>query len=268
MAGIYTIYVKDGAGCVNAVSTRTITQPDAQGATITVNTYASCNGGADGAITIGSTGGTFPKTYRLYADTSAPYITCGGDLMGTYTSVSAETPTIYVTGIDEYGYCLEVTDANGCVTSSGVVSTTACSGTCYSIFIPTANLTNNSEEIRIEYRKTNNVYVSQPYSNFPQDIGPGGGVLINVCSTNGVNFRYGVGGYQFVEDAGILIGTGGKCDNSEWCGGADPYIPPPPTPTPGTGTYFCQDYLGGPCQEQVQPCGGGQINCNPFQEQV
>ena len=267
-AGLYTIYVKDGVGCVQAITTVTITQPSNQDATITVNTYASCNGGADGAITLSSSGGTFPKTYRLYADTTAPYVTCGGDLIGTYSNVSSSSPSVLVTGIDEFGYCVEVTDANGCVTNSGVVSTTACSGTCYSVFIPTGNLTNNGEEIRIEYRKTDNVYVSQPYSNFPQDIGPGGGVLINICSINGINFRYGVGGYSFVEDIGMVVGAGGKCDNSEWCGGADPYIPPPPTPTPNTGSYFCQDNPGSPCNEQVNPCSNGQINCDPFQNQV
>ena len=268
--GAYTIYVKDSAGCVNAVTTVTITQPSAQEATIVVNTYTSCNGSANGEITLSSTGGTFPKTYRLYADTSAPYNTCGGTLVGTYTNKTSGAPSETVGSIDEYGYCVEVTDANGCVTSSGVVSTTACSGTCYSIFIPTGNLTNaNGDQIRIEYQKTNNVYVSQSYINFPHDIGPGGGVLISVCSIIGVSFRYGVGGYQFVEDIGILVGTGGKCDNSEWCGGLDPYIAPPPTATPGSGTYFCKDNENSPCSEQLNPCSGTQISCNPnLEDQV
>jgi hypothetical protein len=261
--GSYTIYVKDSAGCVNAVTTVTITQPTDQTATITVNTFATCNGGADGEITLSSSGGTFPKTYRLYADTSAPYVTCGGTLVGTYTNKTSGSPSETVGSIDEYGYCVEVTDANGCVTSSGVVSTTACSGTCYSIYIPTANLTNNGESLYIEYRKTNNVYVTQPYSNFPQDIGPGGGVLINVCSIIPISFRYGTGGYQFIPDIEILVGAGGKCDNSEWCGGMDPYIAPPPTATPGTGTYWCKDSEYGVCQEQASPCSGTQINCDP-----
>ena len=266
-AGSYTIYVQDGAGCINAITTVSITEPSDQSASITVNTYASCNGGADGQITLSSTGGTFPKTYRLYADTSAPYVTCGGTLVGTYTNKTSGSPSEIVGSIDEYGYCVEVTDANGCVTSSGVVSTTACSGTCYSIYIPTANLTNNGESLYIEYRKTNNVYVTQPYSNFPQDIGPGGGVLINVCSIIPISFRYGTGGYQFIPDIEILVGAGGKCDNSEWCGGMDPYIAPPPTATPGTGTYWCKDSEYGFCQEQASPCSGTQINCDPNQLQ-
>jgi hypothetical protein len=267
-AGSYTIYVKDGAGCVNAISTISITQPDAQVATITVNGYASCNGGADGAITLGSTGGTFPKTYRLYADTSAPYVTCGGTLVGTYSNVSAGSPTVYVTSIDEYGYCVEVTDANGCVTNSGVVTTTACIGTCNNIVLPSNTLTNNGQTLYIVYQKTNNVYVNEPYYNFPSDFSPNGDYILNICAKSGVSFRYGVSGYQFFEDVGVTVTQGGRCDNSEWCGGADPYIPPPPTPTPNTGSYFCQDNLNAPCNEQVSPCSGGQISCNPFQNQV
>ncbi len=245
--GDYTIYVKDGLGCVQAITTVSITQPNEQSASIVVNTFATCNGGADGAITISSTGGTFPKTYRLYADTLAPYVTCGGDLIATHTSVSSGSPSIYVTGIDEYGYCLEVTDANGCVTNSGVVGTTSCVGTCYEIIIPSSMLSNNGQDLYIEYLKTNGVYVVQPYYSFPQDYIPDStDTVINICSTNNISFRYGVSGYQFFSDGFITINSGGNCDNSEWCGGADPYIPPTPTPTPppsnGCSSYYYQAY--------------------------
>ncbi len=264
-AGSYTIYVKDSSGCVATYSS-TITQPTEQTASITVNTFATCNGTADGAITLSSSGGVFPKTYRLYADTSAPYNTCGGTLVATYTNITSGSPTQYVTGIDEYGYCLEVTDANGCVTNSGVVTTTACVGTCYDIFIPTSMLTNNGQELYIEYRKTDNTYVSQPYSSFPQSIGPSGGILINICSTVLVAFRYGVSGFQFVEDVGMVIGIGGKCDNSEWCGGGDPYTPAPTVP-PNPTTYSCKDTPGGPCSDYNSPCSSlGLMNCSDLEE--
>jgi hypothetical protein len=123
--GNYTIYVIDGNG--NEVSYNvTITEPTSQSASITINTYATCNGTADGVITISSSGGTFPKTYRLYADTTTPYVTCGGDLIVEHTNVTSGSPSFSVTGIGEYGYCLEVTDANGCITNSGVVETSNC----------------------------------------------------------------------------------------------------------------------------------------------
>jgi hypothetical protein len=264
--GTYSIYVKDGVGCVNVVTTIVITQPAEQTATITVNTFATCNGTADGAITLSSSGGAFPKTYRLYADTSSPYDTCGGTLVGTYTGVTSGSPSVSVSNIDEYGYCLEVTDNNGCVTTSGVVGTTACIGNCYSIFIPTSMLTNNGQELYIEYRKTDNTYVTQPYSSFEQSIGPGGGILINICSTISVSFRYGVSGYQFVEDVGMVIGIGGKCDNSQWCGGNDPYVPPTGGGG-GTTTYSCKDSPGGPCSDYNSQCSSlGLMDCEDIEE--
>jgi hypothetical protein len=266
--GTYSIYVQDGVGCVNVVTTIVITQPTEQTATIAVNTFATCNGGADGAITLSSSGGVFPKTYRLYADTSAPYNTCGGTLVGTYTNVTSGSPSVSVSNIDEYGYCLEVTDANGCVTNSGVASTTACLGTCYDIFIPTSMLTNNGQELYIEYRKTNLAYVSRPYSDFPQSIGPSGGILINICSTISPAFRYGVSGFQFVEDVGMVIGIGGKCDNSEWCGGGDPYeAPAGGGGGGGTTTYSCKDSSLGPCSDYTSPCASlGLMNCSDLEE--
>lgn len=263
--GSYTIYVKDSLGCVNAVTTISISEPSAQVSTITVNTFATCNGGADGAITLSSSGGTFPKTYRLYADTSAPYVTCGGDLVGTYSNVSSGSPSVSVTGIDEYGYCLEVTDANGCVTSSGVVDTTACTGTCYTITLPQSTLTYNGEDLYIMYTKTNGTNVSQPYHSFPADFSANNDYITHICSTFQPSYKYGQNGSGIL-DPGIGITINGKCDNSEWCGGADPYIPPPPTPTPGTGSYFCRENEFSPCFEQVSPCSGNQITCSGLEQ--
>ena len=76
--------------------------------------------GIDGVMALSSSGGVFPKTYRLYEDTSFPYNTCGGDLIGTYGTGTYGT-TFNVSDLTPGGYCLEVTDANGCVTNSGVV---------------------------------------------------------------------------------------------------------------------------------------------------
>ena len=265
--GTYSIYVKDGSDCVNVVTTIVITQPAEQTASITVDTYATCNGTADGAITLSSSGGAFPKTYRLYADTSAPYNTCGGTLVGTYTGVTSGSPSVSVSNIDEYGYCLEVTDNNGCVTTSGVVTTTACIGNCYAIYIPTSMLTNNGQELYIEYRKTNNTYVTQPYSSFEQSIGPAGGITINICSTLSPTYRYGLTGTQFVEDVGMVVGIGGKCDNSQWCGGNDPYVPPTGGGGGGgTTTYSCKSSPGGLCSDYNSSCSSlGLMDCGDIE---
>jgi hypothetical protein len=266
--GSYDIYIKDGVGCVRYLTSITITQPAAQESTITVNTFASCNGTADGEITLSSSGGTFPKTYKLFADTTAPYVSCGDVLVGTYTNVTSGSPNVTVTGIDEYGYCMEVTDANGCVTTSGVVETTSCNGNCYTIEVPPSMLTYNNEPLYIMYRKTDTTYVSQPYTSFPLNFAPNNdNYIINVCSTQYPFFKYGSGGTEFI-DAGLDVTINGKCSDSEWCGGADPYIPPPPDPTNPPSRYFCKEMPYGFCLEQLGPCEGNQLPCGGGLEEI
>ena len=118
-AGDYTLYVRDGNGCETTYY-REITQPTAQAASLSVITEPTCANGADGVMSLSSSGGVFPKTYRLYEDTSFPYNTCGGDIIGTYGTGTYGT-TFNVSDLTSGGYCLEVTDANGCITTSGVV---------------------------------------------------------------------------------------------------------------------------------------------------
>jgi hypothetical protein len=119
-AGDYTVYVKDYQGCVAGYSV-TLTQPTAQSASVTRITDPTWAGNlTDGVIQLSSSGGVWPKTYRLYADTTTPYTTCGGTLVNTWTNVTSGGATFNVSGVTTYGYCLEVTDANGCVTNSGV----------------------------------------------------------------------------------------------------------------------------------------------------
>jgi hypothetical protein len=119
-AGTYTIYIKDSSNCVAGYPV-TITQPTQQTASITIVSQPTCPNNNDGVITVSSTGGVWPKTYVLYADTSSPYTTCGGTTVGTWTSINSGAPaTFNVTGLTSHGYCLEVTDANGCVTNSGI----------------------------------------------------------------------------------------------------------------------------------------------------
>ena len=117
-AAVYTLYVKDANGCV-ATYDRTINQPTAQSASLSIITYPTCASPSSGVLQLTSSGGVFPKTYRLYADTDSPYTTCGGTLVGTYSTATYGT-TFNVGDLTTYGYCLEVTDGNGCVTNSGI----------------------------------------------------------------------------------------------------------------------------------------------------
>ena len=261
--GNYVIYVRDNVG--NEVSYNiTVTQPTELTASILVNSFTTCGGATDGQVTISSTGGTWPKTYRLYADTDAPYTTCGGTLIGEWTSINSNSPSVVVSNLSEYGYCLTVIDTNGCMVNSGIVETTGCVGTCYTITVPSTLLSYNSENLYVIYRKTDNTYISEPYFTFPSDFSSNGDYIMHICSVQYPAFKYGAAGSEFI-DAGLTIEINGRCNNSEWCGGADPYIAPTPTPTPPTGSYFCREDEFSPCFEQVGPCTGNQVPCGEFE---
>jgi hypothetical protein len=115
----YTVYIKDVNGCTspNAI---TITQPESLTAVISNVIIPEYDNPTGGSLDMSSGGGVFPKTYRLYEDTTAPYTTCGGTLIATFTDVTSGDNLKSVTGLTSGGYCLEVTDANGCVVNSGV----------------------------------------------------------------------------------------------------------------------------------------------------
>ena len=113
----YTIYIKDGAGCVQSYSTA-VNQATAQTCTISVSTADT--GVGDGQINVNVGGGTGVKTLRLYRDTSAPYSDYSTDtLVATATGV-ANSATYTFTGLtcSATRYWVQVTDANGCVVNS------------------------------------------------------------------------------------------------------------------------------------------------------
>ncbi len=121
-AGDYTVYAKDSQDCIKTIPI-TLTQPTIQTATTIIVSQPTCAGGdTDGVITVESTGGVWPKTYKLYADTSAPYNTCD-TLIQTWTNITSGGSSFNVTGLTSNGYCLEVTDANGCVVNTSSIMT-------------------------------------------------------------------------------------------------------------------------------------------------
>jgi hypothetical protein len=102
--------------------TITLTQPTLNIPSLSISQNPTWSGNLTNAIlTLNSTGGVWPKTYRLYEDTTSPYTTCGGTLVGTWANITEANKEFNVTGLTTNGYCLEVTDANGCVTNSGVL---------------------------------------------------------------------------------------------------------------------------------------------------
>ena len=89
-AGTYTLTVSDALGCSSSGSA-TITEPTAMSATSTV-TDATCNGNADGAISLTVSGGVGPYNY----------------------SWNQGATTANLTGITSGTYTCTITDANGC----------------------------------------------------------------------------------------------------------------------------------------------------------
>jgi hypothetical protein len=116
---LYSIYIKDYLNCL-AVYEVGISQPTLLTALISEVVNTTCSDSTAGAFNVSSTGGVWPKTYRLYEDETSPYNTCGGTLIATYTNVQSGAAVRTVTGLTSGGFCLEVTDANGCVTNSGI----------------------------------------------------------------------------------------------------------------------------------------------------
>ncbi|HXC06676.1 MAG TPA: PKD domain-containing protein, partial [Bacteroidia bacterium] len=95
-AGSYTVTVTDANGCIK---TATVSVSNSSGpvAVISSTTNASCNGGSNGSATTTVTGGTLNYTYS-WSPAGGTAATATGLSIGTYT--------------------VQVTDANGCLTSA------------------------------------------------------------------------------------------------------------------------------------------------------
>lgn len=98
IAGTYTVTVTDALGCT-ATATAIISEPTPVGITILSQTNVSCNGGANGTITLSGTGGTPSYTY-------------------SWSPISSSSST--VTGLAAGTYISTVTDQNGCSTSISI----------------------------------------------------------------------------------------------------------------------------------------------------
>jgi hypothetical protein len=108
----YEVYVKDSNDNQTIIGIN-VTQP-----TLNVASISVINGESLNAISIG---GVWPKTYKLRKDTASPYVTgCGDTLITTINNVTESNSTQLISGLSSGYYCLEVTDANGCVVNSGL----------------------------------------------------------------------------------------------------------------------------------------------------
>ncbi|WP_258540802.1 T9SS type B sorting domain-containing protein [Parvicella tangerina] len=102
--GLYDVTVTDADGCIQ---TAQATVGDIPPGTATIGTITDvlCNGGADGTIDVSMSGtGTAPYTYQWYNATSG-------------TALTGQT-AIQAAGLPAGDYYVEVTDANGCLSTS------------------------------------------------------------------------------------------------------------------------------------------------------
>ncbi len=95
-AGTYSITITDANGCTTTCDDVIIGEPDAVTCTITGSDDASCNGYADGTISVLAGGGTGPYVYDDGSTTNTD---------GSFTGLAAGT------------YSITITDANGCTTT-------------------------------------------------------------------------------------------------------------------------------------------------------
>lgn len=97
VAGVYTVTVVDGNGCMTTATT-TVTEPPLLTATTTVLTNVACNGGNNGSVNVVPVGGVLPYSY-------------------SWSTTPGQT-TATATGLSVGNYTVTVMDSNGCSTTA------------------------------------------------------------------------------------------------------------------------------------------------------
>ncbi len=119
-AGTYFCQVTDGVGCITFASI-TITEPQQLAATAII-TNVTCNGNADGSITVTPTGGTGAYSY-LWAPGAQITPTISGQAAGTYT--------VTITDVNLCTITLQYTISEPIVLSAAMAFTNVlCNGAC------------------------------------------------------------------------------------------------------------------------------------------
>ncbi len=112
VAGLYTVTVRDDNNCQETLANIEITQPATPlDVTVISQIDPKCFDSADGRIEVQSAGGTPNYTYAWEQETSP----------GVYTPVGANSRIL--NGITRGTYRVNVTDANGCITTETITLT-------------------------------------------------------------------------------------------------------------------------------------------------
>lgn len=123
--GIYTVYVRDGIGCVKSI---TVTVGNAAGLALTISSISSSCATVNGVLTVNATGGTAPLQYSL-------------------NGVVYQLSNVF-SGLAPGSYTVYVRDANGCVvTRPAIVGSTV--GPSLSVTTLNATCGANNAVIRV-----------------------------------------------------------------------------------------------------------------------
>jgi hypothetical protein len=134
-------------------------------------------------------------------------------------------------------------------------------GNCNTVNVNTEAFIYLGEPLRIFYTNPNDELISAFYNEYPDTGGNPEGMEIMICAKDGTSIGFAYGSNIIIGDGNISVTLGGECLTNIDCGGGDPIIAPTSTPIPPSGGYFCRDFEGAPCIEQINPCSGFQISC-------
>ncbi len=95
--GMFILWVKDANGCITAPDTVYILEPTALSANVTVNNNVSCNGGADGQITVVGTGGWAGMTNYEFKVNAGVWTSST-----VLPNLPAGTHTLYIRDVNSY----------------------------------------------------------------------------------------------------------------------------------------------------------------------
>jgi hypothetical protein len=208
-AGDHYITIKDGSGCTEAY-TITVTEPTAQ--TVSITSFTTTTG-STGSITVTSTGGVWPKTYRLYEDTTSPYTVGGGTLVATITGVTSANHSQTFSNLSQGYYYVVVTDANGCTANSATIESTfddsdGCN--CVEVGVISSKLTNGGQDLYYVNNDCENGLTDINLAQYLAEIGEDeDSNIFKFCSQSPVShsFKYGLGGNTFdgPQSGGITV---------------------------------------------------------------
>ncbi|MBL4754556.1 MAG: T9SS type A sorting domain-containing protein, partial [Flavobacteriales bacterium] len=193
-AGIYTVMLTDGNGCV-AFASDTITESAAltlSGSSIN----PSCNGLCDGAATVTVTGGTAPYTYAWNDPAVQNTLTATGLCNGTFTVVVVDANgcmdslSLGITAPTAIGISTSAIDVSSCGSCDGSISSVVSGGTApyaYTWDDPTIQTTDTAFALCSGIYNLTIVDLNGCSASTSDSVNSPGGLLAIISSSNNIS---------------------------------------------------------------------------------